>query len=151
MTDLNAIHTEAISKGATFLLGAAGSAIAFGLHETSTRTESLSLYIAAAAILLWCCSFASGIFRSDAHENSIQANIIINEAVKITKDPVALKPLKDRYERRANAQVRWRRFQLWLLFAGAIVYVIAQATYVQEQTAIKAEATSHPSNKSTAA
>lgn len=144
MTDLREMHNEAIVKGLAVLLAAAGSAIGFALHETSEWKAGPSLYVVAVAIGLWSVSFASGIFRGDAHENTIQANILSLEGERLRPTPAQSKLLTDRFDKHAKAQVRWRAVQLWCLLLGALVYFVGHSLQIREASASSPSVASSP-------
>ncbi|MBD8641151.1 hypothetical protein [Sphingomonas sp. CFBP 13733] len=131
--DLAEKHTDALAKGVGVLMTAGGAATGFALHETSSWTLAPSLYVAATATILWCLSFASGIFRSDAIENTLRANLTLNLAMR-NKDPEATQiEHADQFFEMSRRQVKWRRAQLWLLLAGAPIYLVGNTMHLREK------------------
>lgn len=134
--DLAEKHTDALAKGVGVLMTAAGAAAGFALHETANWTLGPSLYVAGSAIIMWCLSFASGIFRSNAIENTLRANVTLNLAMQARKPEATQIGHAEAFAKMSSKQVRWRRAQLWLLLLGAPVYLAGHTMHLLEKRAI---------------
>jgi protein-S-isoprenylcysteine O-methyltransferase Ste14 len=150
LVDVHEKHWEAMEKGIGLLLAAAGSAIGFALHETADRAITPSLYVVGAAVLVWCGSFAAGVFRHRTHENALQANTVAQIAAKLGASKEEMAVFEARFDRQSNAGANWSAIQLWALLLGAVIYLAGHAIFLREQQAGR-EATNpapHPTSAS---
>ena len=132
--ELHDKHSRLIEWQATFIQGLLASAIAFAIHETSDRTLTFSLAPIALAVGIWAAAFAFGILANHARQAATQANIGWNEAERVQSDQHVKKASK-MFRAKSRASARYLRWQLWLLLAGAIVYVAGHAMHLAENSA----------------
>jgi hypothetical protein len=119
--DLRKQQLSETGKLTYFMLGAAGSAVAFTFHETADRSLQWSLLAPMAAIVTWAISFGAGIKLCEV--TSRMLGISHATASKLLDqnsdgDVTALNLLYD--VRRARGQ-RYFTIQLWALLAGAML------------------------------
>jgi hypothetical protein len=132
--DMHARHHDALDREGTSWMAAAGAAIGFALHEASSVQWSVALALTGGAVVMWCASFAAGMFRAAAHRHSMRQNLVALMAADMGASHDDLAPVRISFEERSTAQVRWRSAQLWCLFAGAILYLAASLANAQQRT-----------------
>ena len=125
-------HQSGRSKYVYFILAAAGAAIAFAITHTLDKNFTILEFIWLLAISFWSASFFCGA-RSIEYSNAITFNnmdllaissgthpMTGNDPVKAT---IAYKELKAILDRDSNRAGRYSRAQIWLFWAGGLVYV----------------------------
>jgi hypothetical protein len=115
---------------AYFLLGAAGGAIAFAIHETAEVSLADAPWPLGLAVTLWALSFAFGCFGIDARQDGLHANALFLQVFGDIPDPQAnpavgkvLEDAKKTVQKELGKPIARFRWQKWTLFAGALAYI----------------------------
>jgi hypothetical protein len=123
-------HSKSQAQFAYFQLGVAASAIAFAVHETTGKSLANTPWLIGLGVILWAASFALGCFGVDAHQRAMRTNIRFLRATKGASNyavlpdiATALEEATAIAERDANRPMSRYRWQMWMLFAGALAYV----------------------------
>lgn len=120
-----------------YLAGAA-SAIAFAFHETSHRILDWSLLPVLLAVICWGASFSAGVWANRYLQLAIKANLAMNMAERDgrqEKFDMATTIFNKNRDRTGSFQ----EAQLWLLLAGAALYLGGHVWHLAE--AVPANAT----------
>ena len=129
--DLREKANDESSRLTNLLLGFSAAAIAYGAHEVSAWTMSVSAGIAALSGLAWAGSFLAGMARGHAVFDVIRYNGAMNEAGSQHPRYVEVKELFDRANGRAKGAYFWQR---WLLFSGAAIFAVAVGAHLPKST-----------------
>ena len=123
-------HLKGQTQFAYFQLGVAASAIAFAVHETAGRSLHDTPWLVGAGVSAWALSFALGCFGLNAHQRGIATNVRYLEATaglgQFAHDPgmqqsvARARSITQRELDRPLTRFRW---QQWLLFSGALLYI----------------------------
>jgi len=133
---LSEAHARTVEWQAAFIQGIAASAMAFAIHETSDRTPSLSLIPIAIALSCWAGSFACGVLNNHARQAAIAANIGANVAHDRGRTDLEDKALV-RFGSHTRLAGRYYIRQLWLILAGAVLYVGGHGMHIWENDQTK--------------
>ena len=133
---LNEAHARTVEWQAAFIQGVAASAIAFAIHETSDRTPSFSLIPITMALCCWAGSFACGVLNNHARQAAIAANIGANVAHDGGRTDLEDKALS-RFASHTRSAGRYYMRQLWLILAGAVLYVGGHGMHILENERTK--------------
>jgi hypothetical protein len=132
-TEIYKAHRDAQTRYTYFLLAAVGASIALALNQT--REASLSWLEAplGAAVLLWSVSFIFGIQHVKYVMSSLYANMALLRVQRggepsVPQHPDAINAASDgiraALETNSNRANRYAIWQLRLLIAGALFYVV---------------------------
>jgi len=129
-TFLHEQRNQEVSRLSSFLLGAAASAIAFAMHETSNRPVHWSLTVVGLAVLAWAAAFACGVLCSHAKQAALGMNVGMNTGKANNSPEAEIENLRadfKKYNRRAS---NLHLAELWLLLVGALLYTAGQAWFI---------------------
>lgn len=133
---------------AYFLLGAAGGAIAFAIHDTDGMSLADTPWLLGVAVTFWAISFALGCFGLDARQDGLHSNAAYLRAFRNVSDqpsnsPVAraIKDAKSAVAKDLNKPKRLFSWQKWTLFGGALAYI---GGHVLQMAAIPAKSAGTP-------
>lgn len=113
------------------LMGFAGAAIAFALHEADKWPATLALALVACSVCLWSISFAAGIFWAHAANHATILNAALFEARAHSPDRIPDVDRKMSIVQRRTA--RRYKCQLYALGFGALIYAAGFTFHVTEQ------------------
>lgn len=133
---------------AYFLLGAAGGAIAFAIHDTDGISLADTPWLLGAAVACWALSFALGCFGLDARHDGLQSNaIFIRVFGGIPDQPPNSPGAKVIADAKKSVTQDLKKprtlfgWQKWMLFVGAVAYI---GGHVIQMAAIPPKSTSTP-------
>lgn len=120
---------QEVSRQNALIQGVAASAIAFAIHETADRSASEALIPIGLAVIAWAVSFAAGIICSHGKQAAMRFNIAELRSEQTTEFSAEMKSSFRQHNRKA--QVAYQ-VQIWLLLAGAVLYVIGHVMHILE-------------------
>lgn len=133
------LHFEEGNRQHSLFIGVAASAIAFAMHETSSRTWDLSLIVTAGAVVSWAISFGFGIRSSQLKQQALQINInlqTVTSGNQVDHGGVAETAFAAAVKRLGAAG----RNQLICLLAGAVLYSIGHGIHIYDNGNMPADA-----------
>lgn len=128
-----------------FLMGAAGAAIAFAMHQTAGRLPSASLVPAFIGVSLWAFSFWAGIMNSHAKQTAYKCNHYLLLEKQGGMRPDFIQMYQDDFDKSNRRSRNWYYAQLYGLLIGAVFYVGGHVWHIFEQPYIEKPSVEQPS------
>ena len=128
--DLFFEHSKSQAQHAYFQLGLTASAIAFAVHETNGHSLDDTPWPIGLAVVLWAASFVCGCLGVEARQRAMMTNLGFLRATRglsrSSTDPQIVsmygevEAIAQGDANRPGLRFRW---QIYLLFLGAVAYV----------------------------